>query len=320
MVAVAVAGGTGNLGRTIVEVLKEQGKFEVVVLSRNVKPSQETELGVRILPADYGSVEALASTLEANRVHTVISTINPILEPSSGTKDGRLAPELALIKAAEKATTTKRYIPSVWGTRYADEDTVLFPMAKSRVEARQALEQTSLEYTSVYNGFFMDYWGHPHIKSHLQPVAFFIDIPHHIANIPGSGDVPIVFTYSFDVARFVAGLLTLGNWNKDSFVIGDKITWNNFVKLAEEIKGTKFRVTYDSVELLRQGKITELPSHPSLYPFFPKEALQGMAASLGLVLERGSADFGEEEAINALFPEIKTMSVRGLLEKAWSGN
>ncbi|KAF4459500.1 Isoflavone reductase like P3 [Fusarium albosuccineum] len=299
MVVVAVAGGTGNLGRTIVEVLKEQGKFEVVVLSRNVKPSQETELGVRILPADYGSVEALASTR---------------------TKDGRLAPELALIKAAEKATTTKRYIPSVWGTRYADEDTVLFPMAKSRVEARHALEQTSLEYTSVYNGFFMDYWGHPHIKSHLQPVAFFIDIPHNIANLPGSGDVPIVFTYSFDVARFVAGLLTLGNWNKDSFVIGDKTTWNNFVKLAEEIKGTKFRVAHDSVELLRQGKITELPSHPSLYPFFPKEALQGMAASLGLVLERGSANFSEEEAIDALFPEIKTMSVRGLLEKAWSGN
>jgi uncharacterized protein YbjT (DUF2867 family) len=37
MVAVAVAGGTGNVGRTIVDALKKSQKHEVVVLTRKVK-------------------------------------------------------------------------------------------------------------------------------------------------------------------------------------------------------------------------------------------------------------------------------------------
>lgn len=36
MVVVAVAGGTGSVGRTIVEAIKADGSYEVVVLARNV--------------------------------------------------------------------------------------------------------------------------------------------------------------------------------------------------------------------------------------------------------------------------------------------
>ena len=36
MSVVAVAGGTGSLGRTIVDAIKEAGKFEVVILAREV--------------------------------------------------------------------------------------------------------------------------------------------------------------------------------------------------------------------------------------------------------------------------------------------
>lgn len=34
---IAVAGGTGNLGRTIVEAIVADGKFEVVILGRKVR-------------------------------------------------------------------------------------------------------------------------------------------------------------------------------------------------------------------------------------------------------------------------------------------
>lgn len=34
---IAVAGGTGNLGRTIVEAIVADGKFEVVILARKVR-------------------------------------------------------------------------------------------------------------------------------------------------------------------------------------------------------------------------------------------------------------------------------------------
>lgn len=37
MVVIAVAGGTGNVGRTIVEALVAVGKHDIVVLSRTVR-------------------------------------------------------------------------------------------------------------------------------------------------------------------------------------------------------------------------------------------------------------------------------------------
>jgi uncharacterized protein YbjT (DUF2867 family) len=37
MVVVAVIGGTGNVGKTIVDALRDDGKHEVVVLTRKVR-------------------------------------------------------------------------------------------------------------------------------------------------------------------------------------------------------------------------------------------------------------------------------------------
>lgn len=36
MVVVAVVGGTGNVGKTLVDALKENGKYEVIVFARKV--------------------------------------------------------------------------------------------------------------------------------------------------------------------------------------------------------------------------------------------------------------------------------------------
>ena len=40
MVQVAIAGGTGNLGRTLVDALVANGKHQVFVLSRQVRTDQ----------------------------------------------------------------------------------------------------------------------------------------------------------------------------------------------------------------------------------------------------------------------------------------
>lgn len=99
------------------------------------------------------------------------------------------------------------------------------------------LEKTQLEWTAICNGFFLDYWGAPRVKSYLSPMTVVIDIQAKKAGIPGSGAVPVVFTYSADVARFTAASLTLEKWEKDSYIIGDKLSWNEFLKLAEEVRG-----------------------------------------------------------------------------------
>lgn len=80
---------------------------------------------------------------------------------------------------------------------------------------------STLEYTLFYVGYFLDFWGHPRVKTNQLPNIIAVDIEHNVAAIPGSGDVPVTFTHTRDVARFVAASLELPKWDRESYVIGD---------------------------------------------------------------------------------------------------
>ncbi|KAI8716206.1 NAD(P)-bd-dom domain-containing protein [Fusarium sp. LHS14.1] len=308
MPTIAVVGGTGKLGRAIVDALVQDGNNEVLVVSRQ-KPSPEKadELGARVVSADYGNVDSLTSLFESNKVDTVISTV-------SGTAS--IEPELNLIKAADKSVATKRYIPSIWGVNYTAEVIAYFPLAQTKRDILNALESTTLEHTTVYNGYYLDYWVAPGAKSYFDPMALVIDVANNMAAIPGSGNVPVVFTYSFDIARFVVSLVALPKWAKESYIIGDKITWNEFLGFVEEAKGVQFKVVKDSIDKLKAGQITELPSHEYMYPFFPKPALQGLFATFGRMFEEGVFDLKPANTLNDEFPGIKPRKVRELIFEA----
>lgn len=110
-----------------------------------------------------------------------------------------------------------------------------------KLAAVEKLESTSLGFTLVSNGFFMDYYGLPRAKSYLQPLIFVVDMAHNTAAIPGSGDTPVVFTHTFDVAKFVAALVNQDVWPKRSIIVGDRMTWNQVLSIAEEVKGSSLR-------------------------------------------------------------------------------
>jgi hypothetical protein len=112
-----------------------------------------------------------------------------------------------------------------------------FPPIQGKLAAAERLKTSGLEYTFVSNGFFMDYYGLPKVKSYLQPFVFAVDISNNTAAIPGSGDDPVVFTHTFDVAKYVTALVGAEAWPERSIIIGDKLTWNQLVALAEGIKG-----------------------------------------------------------------------------------
>ncbi|PSN61510.1 NAD(P)-binding protein [Corynespora cassiicola Philippines] len=305
---VAVAGGTGKLGRAIVDELVAAGSFKVIVLARKADDAQAKELGARVIAVNYGDADSIASVLESNGVDTVISTLDSQAGPD---------PELALIHASEKSNTTKRYIPSTWGISYTAEVAEKFPFFKPKYDILQKLKKGSLEYTAVVNGYFLDYFVAPHVKTYMPPMTPVIDIASNKAAIPGSGDVPVTFTYSFDIGRFVAKLLAADKWNAESYIIGDKVTWNQFLQIAEEAKGTKFDVAHDSLETLKSGKITELPAHQHLYAFFPKEVLQGLLASFGVMFAEGVFDLKPSRTLNDIFPDVKSRGVAELVNQAW---
>lgn len=76
-------------------------------------------------------------------------------------------------------------------------------------------------------------------------------------------------------------------------------------------------MTYDSVEKLKKGETTELPSQVAAYPYYPKEALHAMAATFGLWYEEGVLGFRAEKTLNQQFPEVKTWTVKEFLQEAW---
>ncbi|KAI0126962.1 hypothetical protein BJ170DRAFT_425144 [Xylariales sp. AK1849] len=307
MPVVAIVGGTSSIGRAVLEGIQERGTHTAIVFSRNYKKEVEEELGARVIAADYGNVTELKKLLEDNNVETVISGTNNFTGGDA---------EINLIRAAELSSVTKRFIPSVWGCRYGPDKSD-FPAAIPKIASEKELEKTSLEWTAMCIGFFLDYMGMPKVKSYLTPTTMILDVAAAKAAIPGSGDVPGAFTYSQDVGKFVAALLTLPKWEKESYVIGEKLTWNEFVKLAENVRGTKFDVTYDSVEFLKTGKITELPGHVPDYAFYPKEQLQAIIGGFELLFEEGHMDFKPKQSLNDLFPEIHPVSAKEMLEIGW---
>lgn len=169
-----------------------------------------------------------------------------------------------------------------------------------------AIEKINREWTAVALGSYLDYWGIPKVKSHLRPFTPFLDLAGKKAAIPGNRNLSNVFNYSQDAAEFIAKLLTLDQWDRTSYIVGDKLTWGEFVKLAEEVTGNvidsaseipckplildvdsatggEFGVTYDSLEELKSGQSTALPSHVPAYEFIPKEAIRAVSAQYGIL-------------------------------------
>ncbi len=89
----------------------------------------------------------------------------------------------------------------------------------------------------------MDYFS-PSLKSYLKPWTIIIDIENKSAGIPGSGNDLVTFTYSFDVAKFVVAALSLDKWPREMRVIGDTMTWNEVLRLAEEARGLHFPIHF----------------------------------------------------------------------------
>ncbi|KAJ9106062.1 hypothetical protein QFC20_004124 [Naganishia adeliensis] len=267
MTVIAIAGGSGKLGRAVAEAIVAKGKYQVLILARSVDEEKQKEVGATFVVADYTTVDSLFRVLEDNKIDTVISILHGM-----GTVDS----ELNLIQAADKSAVTKRYIPNIWGARVTEEIAEFYPPGKGKIAVLRALESTSLEYTAIYTGYFIDFFVAPYVKTYMLPMSVVIDIPNHFAAIPGTGDVLVDFVYTLDIAKYVAALQGLPKWEKESVIVGDKITLNEFVKLAEQVKGKKFTIVHDSMEKLRSGQITELPFAFRPLPGLPEAGVAGV--------------------------------------------
>ncbi|KAE8381935.1 hypothetical protein BDV26DRAFT_278354 [Aspergillus bertholletiae] len=305
MVNVAVAGGTGDVGRTILEILQASTKYQAFVLSR--KPSAVIPNN---LVADYNNIDQLVSVLEKNKIHTVICALS--VEGDSLAKS-----QLNLIQAATQSQVTKRFIASGYAIPYPQEALGVLPQLKGYFDGLEQLRNSGLEWTVFHIGMFMDYFATPALKSYLKPHVAAFDIENKVAAIPGDGNVPVTLTYSFDMARFLVASLDLEHWEEESRVVGDEVTWNEFLALAEEARGSKFEVCYDDIDKLRRFEITELPVHKTFYDRFPKEAFQFFTSIFERFTAEGNSHISKAGSLNERFPDIKPLSVMEMLNTYW---
>ena len=69
-----------------------------------------------------------------------------------------------------------------------------------------------------------------------------MDIAACKAAIPGSGDDKVTFTSTKDVAKFVRKMVESdAEWSTRTRIVGDYVTFNEIVKVAEDVRGQSFR-------------------------------------------------------------------------------
>ncbi|OQE39051.1 hypothetical protein PENCOP_c007G02323 [Penicillium coprophilum] len=308
MPIIAVAGGTGGVGKTIVEKLLES-KFDIVVLSRSGKQDFASQ-NIQNVQINYDDIPSMAHELERHDVHTIISTIGL-------TSDETSQSQLNLIEAAEKSRSTKRFIPSEYSFVQTPELLQIDASIQYWLDAADRLKASGLQYTRVIPGFFMDYWGMPHVQTHLHPFTFGIDIASGTAAIPGDGNNVICMTYTYDMATYLVKALDLDEWPELSVIVGDEVTYNQVLGMAEEFTGKKFNVTYDSLEKIMSGDVT-VPPQPEGMEYSSNEVKETTALVSRLTVNNVFRLPGDR--LNTRFPEVKPVTMRKFLHSAWNRN
>ncbi|KAM0304746.1 hypothetical protein ACHAPM_002858 [Fusarium culmorum] len=230
MKVIAVAGGTGSVGSSIVDGLVEYGKHKVFALSRSERP---TKGAVNYLKVDYSDVDATTKALEEANVNIVICAI-AVISPESNQAQKNL------IQAAAQSRPTERFVISSFDALHMKEDVEIAPWWGYTFEAIGMLEKTSLVYTRIANGWFLDYYGMPHWKTNLEPWLNVLNMESKWAAIPGDGGVQASFVTSQDMSRFVARLMDADEWDQISAIRGVTLSLDELLQMAEKARGKLF--------------------------------------------------------------------------------
>ncbi|KAL4957078.1 MFS general substrate transporter [Aspergillus filifer] len=119
---IALAGGTGDLGRYLQEEITRDGRYEVALLTRKAK-RPPTNSFTTVHETDYTESSVL-SILDSTRATALISVIRA--------DDIYLPLHISLLNACLKSTTCTRFIPSEWAGNIEDYPNLPRPYGETR--------------------------------------------------------------------------------------------------------------------------------------------------------------------------------------------
>ncbi|KAK5658907.1 hypothetical protein OQA88_1721 [Cercophora sp. LCS_1] len=315
MVKIAIAGGSGELGREVIDVLVASGKHDITILTRNSSVDPVTP-GATHRPVDYDNHGDLVQALTG--IHTVLSFVNQLMEPPE------INCQKNLINACIAAGVT-RFAPSEYGS--ASKENVSFWAKKQQTQ--DYLEEVNkdskvLEYTLFQPGLFLDYLASPHkTAKYVTPLDTFIDFHNRRAIVvQGHEDAVITLTLVRDIANLVAQAVDYpGSWPKNGGISGNRLTISELLTLAERIRGP-FTITRIPISTLQSGSLPATFSlttrHPSYTPTQTAELeamLRHVLISILLSLAAGAWDVSP--VWNTLLPSFTFTPIEAFLSEIW---
>jgi hypothetical protein len=244
-----------------------------------------------IIQTDYSSEDLLLEQLTEHQVNTVICTLPMDSDVSCNA-------QLRLIRAADRCASVKRFIPSEFNVEYDVGDDVLpYPEKRFHLAARREFAKTTtLEFSYIYTGMFMDYFGLPRVPSSLRPLCFCVDPASGQAILPGDGEGRMSMTTTTDAARYLVLALGLDKWPRIMSTVTSTVSMNELVRLYEETLGRKLEVRYQPVEKLLRHDTIDLPvnvtiarEHADRFP----QGIRGIVADLEASVALGGYDLSK---------------------------
>lgn len=219
---VTLVGGSGLLGKFVLEKLLASNKFNVQVLQRTGSSSTYAET-VKVVEADFEDPQSLTASLKGQ--DAVVSTVG----------DKGIPGQKLLIDAAITAGV-KRFVPSNFGSNMSNPNSRKLPVFKGKVMIEDYLieksKTTDLTYTLIYTGGFTDF---------AITAKVIMDFSEYKPTIFNGGDSKFSCTSLPTVGDAVVGVLShpAETQNRAVYVSESFISQNQLLSLAKSLAPNK---------------------------------------------------------------------------------
>lgn len=248
---IVVAGGTGTLGRRVVEGLADSGKC-VRVLSRASGATPFESANVELVAGNVRDRLAVGKAMEG--VTTVVSAVHGFLGAGdSGPRGIDAEGNAILIDAAREAGAEHFILLSMQG---AAPNSPL-ELARMKIVAEQKLRASGLAWTIIRPTAFMETWGHiigdPIVKSG-KTVIF------------GRGSNPINFVSATDVGRLIELAVEDGGLRSEMIEFGglENLTLNELADTVEREYGKPIARRHIPLTMMKLASVSMRPFKPAL--------------------------------------------------------
>ncbi|OAX81234.1 hypothetical protein ACJ72_04425 [Emergomyces africanus] len=313
MVIVAVAGGSGQVAREVIDALAAPKIHDITILSRREAPTTDIAPGITWKVVDYDDTNDLMVALQG--VHTLLSFVQILSDTDQKSQKN-------LIDAAIGAGV-KRFAPSEYGSK----ETVDMAWWAGKEIIREYLKEVNqvenkLEYTLFQPGLFLDYLAFPYKTArYLDPLQSVFDFENRRAIVvDGHEDAIMTLTTVADFAAVVARAVDYeGKWPIVGGIRGNRVPVSQLLEIGRRVRGRPFTVDKVKIDDLNAGCLNTTWNLETVHQAVSKDVALALlkAVSIGILLSSSKGAWDSSDELNQLFLEYEFTSVEHFLQMCW---